>query len=336
MALAAMLSPAGLIAQQPPSPVTITGVVLDGSSGAPVPGVFLTVGDDGPRALSDSAGAFRIANVAQGTHRVSVQRFGYFDQELTLTVATDPAPVAVHLDPDPLSLEGLLVTGSARVAPAGVVTNAVSGEPVPWAAIELTRDVVRAEGRAAADDRGVFRLPEVLTGTYLLRVERLGFVSQYLAVEVVAPPTPIDVRLEPDSALLAGVEHFQRELRTRRNATPFIVNAYDETRIRYSRAAGMREFLEHHAFLAFVPCASSGALECVIHRGDVVAPSIVIDELAAFGRLAQLDAYRIEQIHSVEVFRCRRTMSIRAYTYEFVERMGRRPRLMFPPCGLSP
>jgi hypothetical protein len=325
--LAVLLAVSSASAQQT---VTLTGVVLDAASGEPVRGAFVSVGETGPRAVADSLGAFRLAGVATGSQTLLGQRFGYLDAELTLTVTDPPGPFVVRMVADPLAIEGLVVTGGARVAMSGTVVNAVTGEPVPWADLELTQDIVRAEARAYSDERGVFRLPETMTGRYLLRVDRLGYESQYLAVAIGAPPEPIEVRLQPDSALLAGVERFQRELRSRRNASPFIVRQYDEAALRYSRVAGMRQFLENYAFLSFFPCGVGD--DCVLSRGREVRPSFVIDELVAYGGLAQLDSYRPEEFHSVEVSRCGSAVSVRAYTYAYVERQALRPRLMFSLC----
>jgi hypothetical protein len=148
---------------------------------------------------------------------------------------------------------------------------------------------------------------------------------------VSAPPEPLQVRLEPDTALLRGVAAFQESQRSRRNMSAYSVQAYDETRLRYSGARGMREFLENHAFLPFFPCSRAGG-DCVSLGGRQVPPLIFIDELRAYGGLAEIDSYRPEELHSLEIFRCRTSVYIRAYTYEFMERMGRRPRLLLPLC----
>jgi hypothetical protein len=64
--------------------------------------------------------------------------------------------------------------------------------------------------------------------------------------------------------------------------------------------------------------------------------SVQIDELPAWGGIGELDSYDPLDLYAVELFRCRSTATIRAYTYDFIERMGRRPRLMLPPCGMFP
>jgi hypothetical protein len=296
-----------------------------------VGGAFLSLGEQGPRAIADSAGFFRIQGVPTGPHLLSVQRFGYADLSLEITVSAAPEPLQLRMRVDPVAIQGLTVTGAARVALSGRVRDANTDSPLPWASIRLTRDAVRDEASGSADDRGVFRIADVATGPYLLLVERLGYESQYVPVDVAAPPLPIDVRLRPDSTLLEGIRAFDAKRRSRRNATPFVVRAYGEDELRLSRARGMRQFLQQYTFL--FPCGVVTSGLCLALRGREVVATVLIDELVAYGGVDQLDSYSPEELYSVEVFRCSASVNIRAYTYEFIERMGRRPRLMFPPCG---
>jgi hypothetical protein len=319
-------------AQQPgDATVTLEGTVVDAVAGGGVGGAFLSLGERGPRAIADSLGAFRIRGVPTGPHRLTVQRFGYVDLTLDLTVTDPPEPLELRMRIDPVAIEGLTVTGGARVALTGSVHDESTGDALPWASVRLSRDAVREEARAAADERGVFRTREVPTGAYLLLVERLGYESVYVPVDVGAPPLPIEVRLRPDSALLEGIAAFDAKRRTRRNATPFVVRAFGETELRFSRAAGMRQFLQQYTFL--FPCSGRVGELCFSGRRGEVAVSVVIDELVAYGGMDQLDSYSPEELYSIELFRCASTMNVRAYSYAFIERMGRRPRLMFPPCG---
>src|SRR5690606_32015789 len=101
------------------------------------------------------------------------------------------------------------------------VLDASTGEPLAWAATWLSRDAVRETQVADADHQGVFRIPDIETGPYFLLVERIGYETQMLAIEVGAPPEPLEVRLEPDTAVQRGIERYMRDLRSRRNANPY-------------------------------------------------------------------------------------------------------------------
>jgi hypothetical protein len=127
--------------------------------------------------------------------------------------------------------------------------------------------------------------------------------------------------------LIAGIAAFDGTRRSRRNASPFVVRTYDEATLRQSRSNGIGQFLLQSG--SFAPCAERASI-CYSMRGDLVSPSVEIDELPS--DIDQLDSYRPEDLYSIEVFRCFSAVRIHAYTYAFIERMGRRPRAMFPAC----
>jgi hypothetical protein len=319
-------------AQQPPAGVTLSGVVLDAGSGAPVGGAFLQVGERGPRAIADSIGRFRIPNVPSGEQRLSVQRFGYARQELAIRVGAAPAPLEIRLAIDPVQVQGLTVTGRAEVSVSGVVRDATSGATLPNARLRLTPDAVRATAEDVSDREGVFHLSDVPTGAYLLRVELLGYQSRYAQVAVAAPSDPLELRLEPDSVMMRGVVQFNRQLRGRRNAFLGIASAYDERRLLESGSPDAVHFLEHHTWVSQQPCDDRKMSSvCVLGRGgSVVEAKVFVDELPVMGfdQLEVLRSYRPEDFYLVEVFGFN---VIHVYTHAYAERQARRPRLMLPP-----
>lgn len=340
LAVAAMfaLPSAGLIAQQPPAnTVTLTGVVTDVGTGAGVSGALVSLGDRGPRAIADPQGRFRIADVPTGSHNVLVQRFGYVNLETNVTVTATPQPLELRLTPDPLQLEGLTVTGNARVPVSGLVVDAVSGSPLPWTSLWLSQDAVREAGRAAADEQGVFSIPNVLTGSYLLRVEKLGYHGQYIPISHAAPPEALEIRLEPDSVLLKGLAEFNSRLGSRRKSSSGQMQSFGEDRLQLSAMAGMRQFLENDAAVPLFPCTGrESRMDCRDLRGRLVAPRVYIDEIPAAG-LDQLDSYQPHELYTVDVFVCGPAdrlggWEIRVYTHAFMERQARRARGMFAHC----
>jgi hypothetical protein len=318
-------------AQQEAAGVRLTGVVVDATSGAPVRGALVSLGGPGPRALTDSLGAFRVQGVRAGQQTVRVQRFGYRTLERPITVSAATPPLDLRLDPDPLQLEGLLVTSGVRLPLDGVVTDAVSGVPVPWAELELTRDAVREESRGESDARGAFSLPDVPTGAYFLLVEKLGYESQYVAVGHTTPPSALVVKLGPDTAIQRGLAFMAAELTRRRNALPSAVRVFDETQLRVSRAPSLRDFLEQEASAVFVRCGPAGQFTCMLGAGGMTQPRVYIDDLLLVDGGGALPIYDPAEMHSVELFRCSRP-EIRIYTSDYMLRMARRPRVVRPAC----
>ena len=321
-------------AQQPAPAVTLAGVVVEATTGTPISGAFLSVGERGPRAISDAAGAFRLPAVSAGEQTILVRRFGYMDMSLNVLVEGAARPLRVILQPAPIALEGLDVMGRAEVALAGRVTNAKDGSAIPWASLTLSRDVVRKEGSASSDPDGIFRIDGVPTGQYFLRAQALGYVPQYLMIDVTAPPAAVQLALEPDSAIQAGVTRFNGQLKGRRNYLAGINYAYNADRLHYTAAPSATDFLETDASVSFIDCAGSRTAlgdQCIIFRGNVVEPAVYIDELPIMVGLEVLESYAPSEFYLIEVFNSGRT--IRAYTYEFMEKMAKKPRALLVPWG---
>lgn len=332
LGLALLLAGAPASAQQAGEGVTLTGVVLDAATGESVGGAFLAIGNDGPRAIADPLGDFRLPDVPTGNQRLLVQRFGYVDLELRVRVDRASEPLELRLEPDPLVLEGFAVTGEARVAFTGRVVDAATGTPLPWTSLWL-----RDERRSAAGAQGVFRIPDVPTGSYLLLVRQMGYASVYVPVRVTAPPEPVEVRLEPDPVVLEGLTVAHDRLRGRRNAYPGVALAYDRERLSRSGSPDVLHFLSYRTPVNVFPCEGPAMSHfCVLGRGGrPVEPTVYLDELPLWGGLDVLRSYRPEELYLVEVFG---RSTVRAYTHEFVEQLARRPRILLPdiPVGTRP
>jgi len=210
--------------------------------------------------------------------------------------------------------------------------DAESGARIPWASLALSQDAVCPDARASSDPQGVFRMGEVTTGDYFLRVEALGYESQYALVQVTAPPQPIELRLEPDPLVQAGVAWFSRQLRNRRNHARGVTLAYDQERLHYTAAPSVTHFLEMETSLFLLPCqGGAGAIgdHCIVARGGrVVEPAVFIDEVPIMAGLEVLESYSPSEIYLVEVFDGGRV--IRAYTYPFMGRMAKKPMSFLP------
>jgi hypothetical protein len=336
LVLALVLVAATAATAQQSDTVTVVGTVVEEVGGAPIAGALLTVEDRGPRAITDAAGRFRLIGVPSGTRRVAVERFGYRTLETTLTATRGAAPLELRMQPDPVALEGLTVAGAARVSVTGVVRHAGTGDPLPQAALWLTRGTDRDAGRAFSDAQGIFHIAEVPAGAYLLGAEKLGYVSRYVSLGALVPSDPVEVVLEPDSAALAGLVVMEQRMRSRALGTGFSTRNFGDEMLQRSRSRGMRRFLEQDALVNLVPCEGARVRsDCIPTRGRLVGTAVFIDERVAAG-LDELDTYDPNELYRVEMIECRGRFVIRAYTYEYMQRVSLRAQALLPACRIPP
>lgn len=231
----------------------------------------------------------------------------------------------------PGSAQRAAATDAATVA--GVVFDSVSGAALPGARVLLV------DGRQGtlSDSAGVFELRGVPIGHHRLAVHQYGYEERMLAFEVTAAePGQLDVALSPSPVALEGftvvaanLATMEQRLRSRRNATPVSVRAFEQERLLRSAAWDLRDFLSIEALLSVQPCGSralSGS--CVVRRGRLVQPRVYIDEAPVIGGLDQLQTYRPYELYLLEVYSS--GSEIRAYTHQFMERMARRPMALIP------
>jgi hypothetical protein len=329
--LAALIAVAGAVsARAQTSDLVITGRVADASSGAGVRAALVAIDDRGPRAIADSTGAFALRGVRPGRHRLTVSRIGYDTREMEISVSDPPGVLVVSLEPNPIPLEGVSARGAEEVNVVGTVRDASTGATIPWVSLTLTPDAVRTEARGASDMNGVFELEGVKTGRYLLRVQQVGYQSQYVMVSVGSPPDPVDLSLQPDSAVQAGLATFAKETRSRRNAYGGIAVQYDAEALNMAGVPDAQTFLNYFTWAHIVACEGTDAIGslCVQGRGgQPVEARVFIDELPILAGLDVLRSYSPSDFYVIEVFG---TSTIRAYTHSFVEQRARRPRLLLP------
>lgn len=92
-----------------PPVVTVSGQVVDRSSGRPLRGVLVEIPALRRDAVTDEEGRFTLKKVRPGEHTVEASQMGYADLSERVTVGTGAAPVVLRLQPDPVLLEGLTV-----------------------------------------------------------------------------------------------------------------------------------------------------------------------------------------------------------------------------------
>jgi len=111
LALAAFLSPKGLSAQQLG---TVRGTVTDAQSGEPISGAQVSVRGTGIGMITNSEGAYVLANVPAGRIEVRVEYIGYAAGSQTLDLSPGQTATAnFQMGIAAIELEGLVATGYA-------------------------------------------------------------------------------------------------------------------------------------------------------------------------------------------------------------------------------
>jgi TonB-dependent starch-binding outer membrane protein SusC len=130
---------------------TVTGLVRDAVNLAPLAGAQVSVEGTGIGGLVNNVGRFLLLNVPAGTHTLNVTMIGYSVGSQTVTVtAGGTATSDFTLREQALSLEGVIVTGTAgqaRRREVGNTISAVGQKDIAVAAVTDVGDIL--QGRAA-------------------------------------------------------------------------------------------------------------------------------------------------------------------------------------------
>lgn len=162
-----------------PGSATLEGVVIDVASDRPVSLAGVRVYNDGGElvgeATTDSAGRYRIPNLAPGSYRVVVEFSSLRAEARGVTLLADRStPLRMQLSSHaPASAgerESRVDHGAALGAIEGVVLDGVRGEPLGGATIEVSSPSIGDPLFTIADERGRFRVPGLAPGTYLVSV----------------------------------------------------------------------------------------------------------------------------------------------------------------------
>lgn len=126
---------------------TVSGVVQD-ESGRPLDGVVVTLQDAARGTASRADGSFVLERVPAGNHRLLVSAFGYRPATLEVTVGAGGATLPpVVLAADPLSLEGVVVSGTFNAAStleSSTAITTVSPQVAEQRAPRGTADLLKA------------------------------------------------------------------------------------------------------------------------------------------------------------------------------------------------
>lgn len=147
LALTAFVA-AGAAAQQTG---TVTGLVRDAVTQQAVPGAQVSIPGTGIGGLANNSGRYLLLNVPAGQHTITVQLIGYATVERQVNVAAGESTVLnFDVREEALSLEGVVVTGTAGSARRREIGNSISqinSREIELSAVTDFGDVL--QGRAA-------------------------------------------------------------------------------------------------------------------------------------------------------------------------------------------
>jgi len=121
--VAMFAAPGGSSAQERGS---VTGQVIASDTQQPVWGVLIEIPSLNMNTITDERGRFLFASVPYGQITIRASVLGYRVAEQSATVGSTPATLAITLEPDPLLLDELVVTGygtERRANVAGAVSS---------------------------------------------------------------------------------------------------------------------------------------------------------------------------------------------------------------------
>lgn len=106
---------------------TITGTVRNAANNSPLVEARVAIPALGMGQVTNNVGRYLLPGVPPGTHTLEVTYIGYASQTMEVTVAANGAATADFLlESDAISLEGIVVTGTAGAARRREVGNSVS------------------------------------------------------------------------------------------------------------------------------------------------------------------------------------------------------------------
>ncbi|MCZ6917888.1 MAG: carboxypeptidase regulatory-like domain-containing protein [Gemmatimonadetes bacterium] len=161
--------------------VTLTGWVIDSTSGDPIGQAMLILDGAVLRVASESDGAFVIENVSEGPHTLLVQKHAFATKTFEFVITPDhPASIDV-------GVFGLAEALLQEVVLVGAVTDLRSGEGVGATPIMLNGRVI-----VLADTEGEFAVTMMMPGgVNVLEVRRVGY-----------EPLTVELQIEPETTEL--------------------------------------------------------------------------------------------------------------------------------------
>ena len=182
-----------------PTASTVKGVLVDGSTDQPLPGVVVTMtGVFSGTTVTGADGSFAVSGVSPGALTVTGAKSGFYPASMTGVV---PVGGVLYLNARLTAIPPQPTTGTVT----GKVVDAASKLPLTGAVVTLGSN---GSIKATTDASGSFTLTAIPAGSQQLEVTLTGYASGTAAVEVAAGALlnlgDLPLSLNPTSAIIKG------------------------------------------------------------------------------------------------------------------------------------
>ena len=162
---------------------SITGVITDAKTGAPLSGVQIILKEKNQTYTTDQTGAFRFDSLPEGTYTVSFNKAGYVPRtEIVNVKAGSPTVFNVSLAPVEKNVGALL----------GKVIDKETGNPIAGAVVS-----VEGVGSAQTDQSGLYRLENIPVGAKTVKVAAPGYKETAEVMKIAKGDNVKNFALEP-------------------------------------------------------------------------------------------------------------------------------------------
>lgn len=166
----------------PPAPTTgtVNGTVIDASTNQPISGVSAVLASNTAiAALTNSAGAFSLADIPQGSQQITFSLNGY-----ATSTATVPMMAGSIMNIGSVPLTVVLTTGTIQ----GTITDASNGSALSGVTIMVTGTTTWT---ATTSSDGMFKITNITPGSITISATKSGYTAVSAASTVAAGETLI-------------------------------------------------------------------------------------------------------------------------------------------------
>ncbi len=168
---------------------TISGSVVDQSTGAAISGAIVRIWSDGPTRLNDRYsgynGEFKFSGLAPGDFFLTAAKTDYVGELYSEIPCGDGwaascdqwpgTPVSVSLGADVTGIEFTLLQ---RGSISGRVTASATGAPIDSAQVEVYSQSGSRDGTASSDSTGFFKVSALDSGDYFVVATKSGYIGE--------------------------------------------------------------------------------------------------------------------------------------------------------------